>query len=123
MVDDDDPCRDGTHKVKAVDALFLSTIIIILKYPCTEFGIPIVNKRISVTPIALVGGAACQTSEDFATVAGTMDAAGKAVGGPHARHLKRRLLNGLTERLKAFPPHLLKRSLNDARPADESEDL
>ena len=25
-----------------------------------EFGIPIVNKRISVTPIALVGGAACR---------------------------------------------------------------
>ena len=30
-----------------------------------EFGIPIVNKRISVTPIALVGGAACKTPEDF----------------------------------------------------------
>lgn len=26
-----------------------------------EFGIPIVNKRISVTPIALIGGAACHT--------------------------------------------------------------
>ena len=25
-----------------------------------EFGIPIVNKRISVTPIALVGGSACK---------------------------------------------------------------
>ena len=32
-----------------------------------EFGIPIVNKRISVTPIALVGGSACKTPEDFAT--------------------------------------------------------
>ena len=31
-----------------------------------EFGIPIVNKRISVTPIALVGGSACKTPEDFA---------------------------------------------------------
>ena len=31
----------------------------------TEFGIPIVNKRISVTPIALVGGAACQTTGGF----------------------------------------------------------
>ena len=31
-----------------------------------EYGIPIVNKRISVTPIALVGGAACKTPEDFA---------------------------------------------------------
>ncbi|MDE7063204.1 MAG: DUF711 family protein, partial [Lachnospiraceae bacterium] len=45
-----------------------------------EFGIPIVNKRISVTPIALVGGAACKPPEDFATIADTMDAAAKAVG-------------------------------------------
>ena len=30
-----------------------------------EFGIPIVNKRISVTPIALVGGCACKTPEDY----------------------------------------------------------
>ena len=30
-----------------------------------EYGIPIVNKRISVTPIALIGGAACKTKEDF----------------------------------------------------------
>ena len=45
-----------------------------------EFGIPIVNKRISVTPIALVGGAACKTPEDFATIADTMDVAAKAVG-------------------------------------------
>ena len=28
-----------------------------------EFGVPIVNKRISVTPIALVGGSACKKSE------------------------------------------------------------
>ena len=38
-----------------------------------EFGIPIVNKRISVTPIALIGGAACKTTEDFASIAGTLD--------------------------------------------------
>ena len=44
-----------------------------------EFGIPIVNKRISVTPIALIGGAACKTMEDFATIADTMDRAAKAV--------------------------------------------
>lgn len=29
------------------------------------YGIPIVNKRISVTPIALVGGSACKSPEDF----------------------------------------------------------
>lgn len=45
-----------------------------------EFAIPIVNKRISVTPIALVGGSACKSPEDFATIADTMDAAAKAVG-------------------------------------------
>ena len=37
-----------------------------------EFGIPIVNKRISVTPIALVGGSACKKPEDFVTIAKTM---------------------------------------------------
>ncbi len=43
-----------------------------------EFGIPIVNKRISVTPIALVG-AACQT-ESLVPLAVAMDEAAKAVG-------------------------------------------
>ena len=45
-----------------------------------EFGIPIVNKRISVTPIALVGGAACKSSEDFVTLAKTLDRAAREVG-------------------------------------------
>ena len=35
----------------------------------SNYSIPIVNKRISVTPIALIGGAACKTPEDFATIA------------------------------------------------------
>ena len=45
-----------------------------------EYGIPIVNKRISVTPIALIGGAACETPEDFVTLAKTLDKAAKEVG-------------------------------------------
>jgi uncharacterized protein (UPF0210 family) len=45
-----------------------------------EFGIPIVNKRISVTPIALVGGAACKTPEDFVSLACTLDKVAKEVG-------------------------------------------
>lgn len=45
-----------------------------------EFGVPIVNKRISVTPIALVGGAACRTAEDFARIAVVMDEAAHEVG-------------------------------------------
>lgn len=43
-----------------------------------ELGIPIVNKRISVTPMALVA-AACQT-EDFVPFARAMDRAAKACG-------------------------------------------
>ena len=42
--------------------------------------IPIVNKRISVTPIALVGQAACKTPEDFVSIARTLDKAAKTVG-------------------------------------------
>lgn len=45
-----------------------------------EYGIPIVNKRISVTPIALVGGSACKTSEDYVKIAETLDRAAKATG-------------------------------------------
>ncbi len=45
-----------------------------------EYGIPIVNKRISVTPIGLVGAAACKTPEDFVTIAKTLDRAAKAMG-------------------------------------------
>ena len=45
-----------------------------------EFGIPIVNKRISITPVALIGGAACKTPEDFVTIARTLDKAAKTVG-------------------------------------------
>ncbi len=45
-----------------------------------NYCIPIVNKRISVTPIALVGGAACKSPEDFVTIAKTLDKAAKNVG-------------------------------------------
>ena len=45
-----------------------------------DYGIPIVNKRISVTPIALVGGAACSCPQDFARIAETLDRAAKKVG-------------------------------------------
>lgn len=45
-----------------------------------EFGIPIVNKRISVTPIALIGGSACRAPEDFVKIAKTLDQAAAKVG-------------------------------------------
>ncbi len=45
-----------------------------------QYGIPIVNKRISITPISLVGGAVCKSSDDFVTLAHTLDKAAKTVG-------------------------------------------
>lgn len=45
-----------------------------------EFGIPIVNKRISVTPVAIAGASACRCPEDFVTIAKTLDKAAKKVG-------------------------------------------
>lgn len=45
-----------------------------------EFGIPIVNKRISITPIALVGGTACKTPEDYVQIAKTLDKAAGELG-------------------------------------------
>lgn len=46
----------------------------------SEFGIPIVNKRISITPISLIGASCCKAPDDYVTIAHTLDRAAKAVG-------------------------------------------
>lgn len=45
-----------------------------------KYGVPVINKRISVTPIALIGGAACKRTEDFVKIAKTLDKAANEVG-------------------------------------------
>lgn len=45
-----------------------------------EYGIPIVNKRISITPVSLVGASACKTPEDYVRIAIALDEAASAVG-------------------------------------------
>ncbi len=45
-----------------------------------EFGVPIVNKRIAITPISIVGGNACKTPDDYVKIAKTLDKAAKSVG-------------------------------------------
>ncbi len=45
-----------------------------------EFAIPIVNKRISITPISLVGGSCCKIPGDYVQIAKTLDRAAKDVG-------------------------------------------
>ncbi|MEG0765887.1 MAG: PFL family protein, partial [Pseudoflavonifractor sp.] len=59
-------CRRAEHLVSVGEAIE------------REFGIPIVNKRISVTPMALVAGAS--HTEDFVPFAVAMDQAAKACG-------------------------------------------
>lgn len=45
-----------------------------------EYGIPIVNKRISVTPISLLGAACCKSVEDYVKIAKTLDKVADDVG-------------------------------------------
>ena len=45
-----------------------------------EYGIPIVNKRISITPVAIVGASCCKTTHDFVKIARTLDRAAHDVG-------------------------------------------
>lgn len=45
-----------------------------------EFGIPIVNKRISLTPIAMIGSSCCKNSDDYVEIAKVIDEAAKKLG-------------------------------------------
>ena len=45
-----------------------------------EIGVPVVNKRISVTPVAIVGGACCKRPSDFVKIAKTLDKAARKLG-------------------------------------------
>lgn len=45
-----------------------------------DFGIPIVNKRVSVTPISLIGASCCKTTEDYVKLAKTLDKAADKIG-------------------------------------------
>ena len=45
-----------------------------------DFGVPIVNKRISITPMSLVGASCCKTSADYVEIAKTLDRAACELG-------------------------------------------
>ncbi len=75
-----------------------------------EYGIPIVNKRISVTPIALVGGNACKSPEDFLTLAKTLDDAAKTVGvnfiGGYSALVSKGMTTAEERLIRSFPQAL-----------------
>ena len=62
-----------------------------------EFGIPIVNKRISVTPIALVGASACKSAEDYVALAETLNDAATQVGVNFIGGFSALVSKGMTE--------------------------
>ena len=45
-----------------------------------EFGVPVVNKRVSITPAAIVGSSCCKKPSDFVKIAKTLDRAAKKLG-------------------------------------------
>ena len=74
-----------------------------------EFGIPIVNKRISVTPVSLVGAGCCRTTDDFVRIAKTLDRAAKTVGVNFIGGFSALVSKGMTP-----SDELLMRSIPDA---------
>nr|AGS53908.1 hypothetical protein [uncultured bacterium contig00078] len=74
----------------------------------TEFGIPIINKRISVTPIALVA-ASCD-EEDFTPFAGTLDETARELGidfvGGFSALVQKGLSSGDERLIKSLPASL-----------------
>ncbi|MCR4923663.1 MAG: PFL family protein [Lachnospiraceae bacterium] len=62
-----------------------------------EFGIPIVNKRISVTPISLVGASACKSEEDYVEIAMILDKAAREVGVNFLGGFSALVSKGMTE--------------------------
>lgn len=77
-----------------------------------DYGIPIVNKRISVTPISLIGASACKTTDDYVKIAVTLDKAAKEVGVNLLGGFSALVSKGMTPSdellIKSIPDALLK---------------
>ena len=64
-----------------------------------EYGVPIVNKRISITPISLVGASCCKTPGDYVTIAKTLDDVAEKVGVNFLGGYSAVVSKGMTERM------------------------
>ena len=74
-----------------------------------EYGIPIVNKRISVTPIAIIA-AACENASDFSEFAKTLDKAAETTGvnflGGFSSLVQKGFTDGDRKLIKSIPEAL-----------------
>ena len=75
-----DTVEEVCSKVKAKIIRIAGNLSVTAENIAMEYGIPIVNKRISVTPVSLVGASACKTPEDYVRIAIALDEAASAVG-------------------------------------------
>ncbi len=69
-------CENIFNKISRIAGKLTETAEDISK----EYGVPIVNKRISITPISLIGASACKSPADYVKIAQTLDKAAKKVG-------------------------------------------
>ena len=73
-----------------------------------EYGIPIINKRISLTPISLVGGKC--TSDDYVKIAKTLDRAAQTLGvnfiGGYSALVHKGYTNGAAALIESVPQAL-----------------
>lgn len=74
--DVDTTCRKIEEKIKKYAGRLASTADGIAR----EFGVPIVNKRVSITPIALVGASCCKSLEDYVKIALALDRTAGEIG-------------------------------------------
>lgn len=74
--DVDTTCRKIEEKIKKYAGRLASTADGIAR----EFGVPIVNKRVSITPIALVGASCCKSPEDYVKIALALDRTAGEIG-------------------------------------------
>ena len=74
--DVDVTCSKICNKIRSLAGNLAKTAEDISK----EFGVPIVNKRISITPIALVGASCCKSADDYVKIAKALDQVAEEVG-------------------------------------------
>lgn len=97
----DETCQAVKNKIKDYAGTFVETCDDIAE----KYGIPVVNKRISVTPAALVG--AGFSREEFVNLALTLDGAAKDIGidilGGFTAHVEKGMTDTDREFIEAIP--------------------
>ncbi|MBP5158798.1 MAG: DUF711 family protein, partial [Lachnospiraceae bacterium] len=67
-----------------------------------EYGIPVVNKRISVTPMSIIGASSCKKTDDFIKLAKTMDRAAGEIGTNFIGGYSALVSKGMTDKESLF---------------------